>query len=366
MSLVLVHVCRWRHIRQRSCTLVSPVLSNIRHFAKVALWRDRRDSGNEFSTTYKSRESILLDKKLRRNTNEQKKLIAEIRDCGKSHLWLQALELLRNRLCPGNRGIYGAALEALIRARRFQTAVDFFHRMPLEFKDEIAFTTLINFCAREKQLSMAEDLFEDMQKPPHSLEPTVITYTALLTAYSMCALWEPAVQRLNEYLSQGIRAHTAQQWEITFNVAMSACARAGKYTAARGLLEIAEREYSMVPNAAHFNTLMAACISTGDAVQARKLWKEMFDRGIRYRCEDYNTILRVFRRDLESCRVFADEMNRNGVGMNADTYSALITAHLNSGDRDGALQKIEEMERSGVPSNAASRSVVKLAQKQKK
>lgn len=239
-----------------------------------------------------------------------------------------------------------AALDACAKALQVRAAESLFKRTVPNTR---SCGIMINMYSRLRKTREAEALLEAM--PGLCLHPNVITYTALLTGYSMKAEWQKALALLDQ-ITEKCHNVSKVQWQITFNVAMAACARAGEAGFARMLFDRMVVEMKVEPINAHYNTLLASCIRLCDTETAYKLFREMKACGLQPRIEEYNTLLRCYRQvPDEAHRLFA-EAEASGLSANIDTANALLAACLEGSDHLRAQVAQEMLRERGLVPNS--------------
>ena len=151
------------------------------------------------------------------------------------------------------------------------------------------------------------------------LAPTVLTFNAALSACAKTGAWEEALALLEE-----MRARRLSPELVSFNAAISACARAGRWGQALKLLSTM-RKVGKPPDRVSFNGALVAAREGGQGRTALQLLTQMRDRGLAPDGASYGAALSACRRsaDGKSAALLVDTMVAEGL---APSESQLVDA----------------------------------------
>eukprot|EP00933_Yihiella_yeosuensis_P005306 TRINITY_DN109796_c0_g1_i1.p1 TRINITY_DN109796_c0_g1~~TRINITY_DN109796_c0_g1_i1.p1 ORF type:complete len:464 (+),score=80.83 TRINITY_DN109796_c0_g1_i1:14-1405(+) len=165
--------------------------------------------------------------------------------------------------------VYTFLLHAADRCNKRFEAEDIFAEMKNKgvFRSEIAFTSLINLCAREGDVGRVRQLMQELKS--EGLTPDVMVYSAALTAFGRSGDSDGGLALWQEMISSGVQP-TAISYIAFLNV--SAAARDPAASRER-LMEMAK--FGLRPQAAHWNAVLKACKLADDANFALQILEEM-------------------------------------------------------------------------------------------
>lgn len=194
----------------------------------------------------------------------------------------------------------------------------------------VAFNTLIDSCARCKQMSYITDIILDMQK--NSIEPNLITYSSILKGYCQ----ENRLERAFELLATMRETTKFVPDEIMYNSLLDGCARLALYD--RGMTVLDEMlEAKVAPS----NFTLSVLVKL--AGRGRKLRKafELCDTlsanyTIKLNVHVFSNLIHACIQQQELNRAFEtfDRMLRENVRPDVRTYTLLLRACIESRSAD--------------------------------
>mmetsp|Transcript_92653 Transcript_92653/g.262268 ORF Transcript_92653/g.262268 Transcript_92653/m.262268 type:complete len:448 (-) Transcript_92653:105-1448(-) len=255
-----------------------------------------------------------------------------IRACKARGDWAAALEHLRLLETP-SFFMHALTLDVVTHALRYREAWELWKAMPsIEHNASrvSAYGMMIKMCGKLKRVHDAEELFGEMQRA--GLEPSIVTYSSMITAYAMVGKWEEASELLAQIRGSGEWAeYETTSKQIVINGAITACARKGKYDEARKLMESMRSEGIPVQHS-HYNALLTACVSGRDAATADAVIAEMRAAGLEPRVADLTIRMASSLEDLRTCEALFQEILDKQLKPNRFTFEALSESALLAGE----------------------------------
>jgi pentatricopeptide repeat protein len=106
------------------------------------------------------------------------------------------------------------------------------------------------------------------------MEPTIITYSATISACEKGRQWERALELFEE-----VKKHPRMEPNIiTYNATISACGKGGRWERALELFEEVKKHPRMEPNIKTYNAILDA-LATTEPSHARVLYLEAVNKG---------------------------------------------------------------------------------------
>eukprot|EP00404_Azadinium_spinosum_P012051 CAMPEP_0180518074 /NCGR_PEP_ID=MMETSP1036_2-20121128/54889_1 /TAXON_ID=632150 /ORGANISM="Azadinium spinosum, Strain 3D9" /LENGTH=332 /DNA_ID=CAMNT_0022530179 /DNA_START=42 /DNA_END=1037 /DNA_ORIENTATION=+ len=235
--------------------------------------------------------------------------------------------------------LHCAALNLCARALWWNEAWQIWESLPQKWRSVISYTTMIDVCARCKRPSEAECLFEEMRSS--ELEPNLITYTVLMKAFSMSEQPSKALEAFDA-MRPLLTGSSVNGRQIAYQVVMAAFARAGDYAKKTRELFIEMTSKGVPADRGHFNSLMAACASAGDASTATAIFDHMVSSGLAPDVQSYTVLISCCRYDLNRCMEIRKSMQQAGIVPTGTTFQELLEAHILARDSSGARALLEE------------------------
>jgi len=204
----------------------------------------------------------------------------------------------------------------------------------LEPRDVYEHTMVIGAFTRSGDGLGALEEFDTMRQQ-HGIQPTLVSFNAALSACAKLGDWQRAQSLLDEIRSRQMSPDT-----VSFNAAISACARAGRPRQALKLLTTMRR-VGCAPNLITFNGALVAARAVGQSEIALQLLTQMRDREIAPNVASYGAAVSACRRsgDGESAASLVDAM----VAEEMVPSESLLTDALGACAKSGAHVAAEQL-----------------------
>mmetsp|Transcript_56626 Transcript_56626/g.103628 ORF Transcript_56626/g.103628 Transcript_56626/m.103628 type:complete len:680 (-) Transcript_56626:81-2120(-) len=152
-------------------------------------------------------------------------------------------DMSKDEICSQqiNAVIYGSVLKGFAQQKQFDRVWSVYQEM-LDLKLQfsiVTFNTLVDACARSRDMSRVPDLLESMVA--QGIEPNIITYSAILKGYCQANRLDEAFQ----LMSQMMQTTELRPDEIMYNTLLDGCARQGLFD--KGMQVYAEMQQVGVP-----------------------------------------------------------------------------------------------------------------------
>jgi tRNA (guanine-N7-)-methyltransferase len=134
------------------------------------------------------------------------------------------------------------------------------------------YNSIINECAKRRNLHSAIQLFDQLKS--QSLSPNLFTYSAILNA----CVRNGAMKKAQEYFDE-MKSNKIQLNEVIYTIMIKGYANSDLAKAVKLVEEM--EGFSIVPNRRTFNTILRACVRTGNLNSAKKTFKKMKKLGLK-------------------------------------------------------------------------------------
>ncbi|XP_020575614.1 pentatricopeptide repeat-containing protein At1g09900-like [Phalaenopsis equestris] len=197
----------------------------------------------------------------------------------------ETISLLRGMNKPNVR-CYATAMDALIRAGRYQEAESVFSQMISSgiAPDSVAYSILVKmYCFHYKHFASARNLIQLMVD--RGCRPDVVTYSTVISGLCRAGKVDEAFSVLNSMLKDDciINAHT-------YTPILQAFCAEGKIDLARELME-KMRNLGCPPDVVSYNVLIHALCNDGDFVEVDRILCESSNTGWEPDSVSYNTYI---------------------------------------------------------------------------
>jgi len=269
-------------------------------------------------------------------SEEQVQATSTVSELTKARLYAEALTEFRKVANPDSV-LRNAALNACTKALWWDEAQEIWKN--LEEKNVVSYTTLIDLCGKMKKPNEAQQLFDEMGS--NDIAPNIITFGALIHAYSMSLMQDRAVAVFESIPKQLLQDASVVSKQSMYLAVMSATARMGDYAKTREFF-VEMTQAGISPNHLHFNAMISSCARIGDAQTGKAIFDMLPHYNLKPRCEDYTILISCCRQDLSLCIEVWNLMEKNFIRPTRTTNQEMLKAYVNAGDRKGAQALIEK------------------------
>jgi len=211
--------------------------------------------------------------------------------------------------------------------------------------DVFSYNIWMSAASQTGNTEAAEGIMSMMQAD--QIKPDVVSYSTVMGAFAEAGDHVGATQWLYQAEQEGVEP------DLTcYNQAIKACARAGNSTVAEHLARRLLR-HSLTPDMYTYNTLLGTLAKDGNP-SAGEFWIDHMQRQARWRYYDfsskqigicYSAVLRAHVRsgNLEAAEAWLQQMISEGIEPDANCYTALVRAHLEQGRTSQAQKWCDRM-----------------------
>ncbi|KAH9565226.1 hypothetical protein CY35_04G067300 [Sphagnum magellanicum] len=213
----------------------------------------------------------------------------------------------------------------------------------------VTFNSLMSF---QKTVPGAEATLRQMQLA--NIKPDVVTYTALINAYSKSRRVEEAQGVFQEMVASGLRPT-----RMTYNTLLDAYAKAKEVQGAETVLKKMTKDRCR-PDIHSYTTLMAAYVNVGDMKKAEGLMEKMRRAGVEPNVVTYGTLMLGYTiaKDSEAVLHTFEALRKANIQPNQTIYTLLVRTFSEQSDFDTAFSWFKEMIGSGCEADERSRSAL--------
>ncbi|XP_021771487.1 putative pentatricopeptide repeat-containing protein At1g12700, mitochondrial [Chenopodium quinoa] len=183
--------------------------------------------------------------------------------------------------------------------------------------DVVTFNTLIDGSCKANRLTLARQLFIDMQA--HGVTPDVVSYSSLLDGLCKCKRLDEAVALLEDMEDKGIKPDT-----VTYSILMDSLCEAGQLEdAAKFFSDLVSK--GLQPSSKTYNIFVKGYCKKGLMTEAARLLRIMEDNGCFPDGITYNTIIRgyILNNDAKAL-YYRDLMVGKEFEADADTFALFV------------------------------------------
>lgn len=240
---------------------------------------------------------------------------------------------------------YSIALAALRRLGQWEKAIKLLEEMWTRGvrPNVVSYTTVISACERGAQWEYALKLLKEMRE--RGIKPDLKAYSASISVCASSRRWEQAWSLLHDMHRDGIKADV-----VAYNATLSALEKGNQWEYAMKLFEFMTVEAKLRPDVITYTSLISACARAREGVKAVELLRTMqgFDR-LRPNTLTYNAAMWACERSQMSSEalVLVQEMAKNKIEMDRNTYNTAIRCCCVEGRLDLCLAFKDEMVRLG-------------------
>jgi len=272
-------------------------------------------------------------------TQEQRAIVAAIRQCTQDLDWQGALALYRQ--LPPDAGedwlpAYRAVLHCCCKALRYDESKMVFDNLPA--RDILSYNSMLNLLGRLRLSDEVDQLLQRMEN--EGIRHTGATYCQVMTGHAESHRWSEALSLL-ETLKSDAELHETTNWEVAYLTSMTACARAGEQEKVRALMEELRSSGKGEVRNTHYNALIISCGADGQKADA--VFQELQDAGLTPRAPDWRAYLTCHRDCKEQQQVYARMRQEIPSARPEEAWAILLRTAANNEDFESAEWVVEEM-----------------------
>jgi len=217
----------------------------------------------------------------------------------------------------------------------------------------VTYTSLISACGVAGEWERAESLFVRMRSK--GLRPTVVTYNALLMALEKGGQWERAIEVLTEMREES----NIEPDIIGYNTCISACKKVGRWDRALALVHQL-RAHGLRANVVTYSALISALAEGEQAERAVRVYEEMARVDVPPNIITFNALLNALARAGKWQRAFGLMAELRAADLKPDliTFTSLISACGRAGKYERALATFRELKGAGLEPDLAVHNVL--------
>ncbi|XP_020592101.1 pentatricopeptide repeat-containing protein At2g15980 [Phalaenopsis equestris] len=322
-------------------TLVSAAVSILRSHRSRSRWNFLKSILPSSGISPSESSSIILQ--LRNNPHLALRFFLWTRDCSLCNHTLSSYStiihiLARSRL----RSAALSLLRSVIRSNPNTPASSLLQTLALTYRPcdsaPFVFDLLIQAYLHSHNLDPALSVLRSLRS--RSIHPLTSTANSLLRAAAKLR-GSTATLSLYRELVETFRPNSQ-----TFNTLLLSLYRDGRTELNGEILREMDR-FECRPNAFTYSIQMAGC---SDVAEARRLWEEMAEKGIKHDTTAYNTLIKDYCEagEVEKGEELYREMVMEGLEATGTTSELLIKGHCRAGNVEAAMLVYEEMKRKGL------------------
>lgn len=228
--------------------------------------------------------------------------------------------------CP-RAAAFTSLLQLCAKSREMEKALEIFHAMQLVAciqPNTFSYSAAISACGRAGKWQQAEALFNELlhrSKHDHRCRPNTVTYSALISAYEKAGLLDHALHAFRQQLDRGVEPDL-----ITYSSLISACERQGQLNQALDLLD-AMHSQGLAGTPKLYNSLIAAAGSSGDWESALEVFLGMLCAQVDPNQQSCSALMAalVSGDQARHALLLLGECRQKGVTLGAATLSSLAS-----------------------------------------
>ncbi|KAG0619465.1 hypothetical protein M758_4G142000 [Ceratodon purpureus] len=217
---------------------------------------------------------------------------------------------------------------------------------------QYVFNILIDFCCKQGKISQGLDFLDEMQS--RKLELSCFTFNPFIREFGRWTMIDEAFEMKAAMLRLGV-----QPTVVTYNALISACVKIGDLEKACSLFP-EMKELGVNANTHCYNPLIQGFAMQGRFDRALAIMKEMDAAGVK---PDVNTYrLLIFACSLSKDQDRADqlfaEMLERGIKPDESIYTVMIIVYSKCGNVDRGIEMIKSLEESGESAGTEAKSAI--------
>jgi len=286
----------------------------------------------------------MVDKKIELSESMLVGLISVCADAKDVKLAERAAEYFRERNGRLTLPMYSALMKVYSQARFFQRACDLYDLLLQDGVklDTVAYGCLIRAAVESGRLDLARKLFQE------SGNPDLINYMSLIRAAGRERNLAKALSLLEDLERSPIPIDTT-----AYNCVLDVCVACNNQQAAKDLFKRMRDggHLDVISYNTYLKTLLSKnCGSTGSASDIAHVLQEMRSQGIKPNPVTYNSLINaaISRGDLLGAWQYVEDMEGQGIQVDAFTCSILMKGVKHSSKRDDVEKVLALIERAKV------------------
>ena len=315
-----------------------PAREQDRVYGNTAGWKDRhgRAYGRRYPVKGKHSNVGVL-------TEEQQEMIRNLWKCKDSMDWERALEIYKT--IPENAGedwqpVFRSVLSCLCQALRYKEARQVFLQLPR--RDTPAYNFMLLMLARLRYVDEFDTLLAEMDAA--RVSRTAVTFCHIMSSCVASHRWSEALSSLDS-LKADSKLHDGANWDVAYLLPMTACARAAQPQKVQELLKEYETSGKGPPQRNHYNCLIVACGSDGEAAQ--QVFQDLQAQGWTPARPDWHALMRCFTDFQEQRRVFEEMRHELPDAFPEEAWGLLLRTAVQSDDFEAADWVLQDMRENG-------------------
>jgi len=242
----------------------------------------------------------------------------------------------------------GCFVDALASNGCAEEALSLVHRLLRDSKranlvNNIIFSTLLKGFGLTKQVDRLFAVYDEMRSAGISCNS--VTYNTMIDACARCGCMDKAFELLADMRAAGISPD-----KITYSTLVKGHCFSGNIDAAFAVLQEMQDTDSLVPDEMLYNSLLDGCAKEHRLQEALDLFATMRAEGVRPSNFTLCTLVKLLGRARRLPQAFGilDELcGAGGLRPNVQVYTCLMTACMDNGQLDKALQLQNEVIKAG-------------------
>jgi len=267
-------------------------------------------------------------------------------------LWELWNEMEQREVMPTSVTV-GCFVDALANNGCAEEALSLVHRLLRDSKraslvNNIIFSTLLKGFGLTKQVDRLFAVYDEMRSAGISCNS--VTYNTMIDACARCGCMDKAFELLADMRAAGISPD-----KITYSTLVKGHCFSGNIDAAFAVLQEMQDTDSLVPDEMLYNSLLDGCAKEHRLQEALDLFATMRARGVRPSNFTLCTLIKLLGRARRLPQAFGilDELcGAGGLRPNVQVYTCLMTACMDNGQLDKALQLQDDVIKAGCQPDA--------------
>lgn len=217
----------------------------------------------------------------------------------------------------------------------------------------VTYNSLMSFETNYKDVA---ETYDQMQRA--GLQPDVVSYALLISAYGKARREEEALAVFEEMLDAGVRPT-----QKAYNILLDAFAISGMIEQAQVVFKSMRRD-RYTPDLCSYTTMLSTYINASDMEGAENFFKRIKRDGFEPNVVTYGTLIKGYAKvnDIEKMMEKYEEMRLCGLRANATIFTTIMDAHGRNHGFDGAVIWFNEMGSNGIiPDQKAKNILLSLA-----
>lgn len=270
-------------------------------------------------------------------------MIKDLLECRDSRDWEKAFKIYN--MIPPDAGedwqpVFRSALSCLCKAFRYQEARQVFERLPK--KDTPAYNFVLQMLARLRNVDEFNAVLQEMDT--EGVPRSAVTYSQIMTSCIADHRWSEALFSLDNLKAESA-LHDSANWDVAYLLPMVACARAHQRQKVQELLNEYQTSGKGTPQRNHYNCLIVACGSDGQA--AEQVFQDLRQEGWTPARPDWHALMISHTNCQEQRRVFAQMRQEFPDVLVEEAWAILLRTAVANDDLEAADWVLQDMHENG-------------------